>query len=202
MRVPSDLNKNYYMMKQIISYFLQGVIFSAPITITIYIIYITFNFIDGALQQYLQALLNINIPGLGILVLFVFLTLLGYFGQTIIARPFKRFFFRLLERAPLIKVIYSAIKDLFSAFAGKEKKFNKPVLVKVNQISALHKMGFITETDLAKINLLDHVAVYFPHSYNFSGEMFLVPKDQITPVDIPAADVMKFVVSGGVAGWD
>jgi uncharacterized membrane protein len=130
------------------------------------------------------------------------LAILGFIGQTIIARPFKRFFNRLLERIPIIKLIYSAFNDIFSAFAGKDKKFNKPVLVKVNTISELHKLGFVTETDLSKIDLLDFVAVYFPHSYNFSGEMFIVPVNQIKEIDIPAADVMKFVVSGGIAGWD
>lgn len=189
-------------MKRIFSYFLQGVVYIAPIAVTIYIIFLVFNVVDGTLQRYLRHFLNINIPGLGIVVLFILLTLLGFLGQTILAQPIKRFFKRLLERAPLVKVIYSAFNDLFSAFAGKEKKFNKPVLVKVNHISALHKVGFVTETDLSKIDLLDYVAVYFPHSYNFSGEMFIVPKDQVTPIDIPAAEVMKFAVSGGVAGWE
>jgi uncharacterized membrane protein len=144
----------------------------------------------------------VKIPGLGIIMLFVLLALLGYFGSTIIARPFKRLFAVLIEKAPIVKVIYSAFRDLFSAFAGKERKFNKPVLVKVNNISDLHKLGFVTESELERLGLHDMVAVYFPHSYNFSGEMFIVPADQVKAVDIPSADVMKFVVSGGVAGWN
>ncbi|MBI9068125.1 MAG: DUF502 domain-containing protein [Salinivirgaceae bacterium] len=189
-------------MKKIIAYFLQGVLYSAPIGITIYIIYMVFKVVDGSIQRFLLQLFNINIPGLGVVVLFILLALLGFLGSSIIAQPFKRLFKRILERAPLIKVIYSAFNDLLSAFAGKNKKFNKPVLVKVNTISNLEKLGFVTEQNLEKINELEKVAVYFPHSYNFSGELFIVPKEHIKPIDIPSADVMKFIVSGGVAGWD
>jgi uncharacterized membrane protein len=84
------------------------------------------------------------------------------------------------------------------AFVGKEKKFNQPVRVKVNLISDLEKLGFITESDLSDLGIKDKVAVYFPHSYNFSGELFIVPVSQITPLDVPAGVLMKFIVSGGV----
>ncbi|NJK97636.1 MAG: DUF502 domain-containing protein [Bacteroidales bacterium] len=84
------------------------------------------------------------------------------------------------------------------AFVGKEKKFNQPVLVKVNTISELEKLGFITESDLSDLGIKDKVAVYFPHSYNFSGELFIVPVNQITQLDVPAGNLMKFIVSGGV----
>ena len=90
---------------------------------------------------------------------------------------------------------------MFSAFVGKEKKFNKPVLVLVNPISNLEKLGFVTEEDLTKIDELDKLAVYFPHSYNFSGELFIVPKVQVKALNIAPSDVMKFIVSAGVSGW-
>ena len=62
----------------------------------------------------------------------------------------------------------------------------------------LKKMGFVTQTDLTELKIKDKVAVYFPHSYNFSGELFIVPNEHITPLDIPAAEAMKFIVSGGI----
>ncbi|MDZ7613723.1 MAG: DUF502 domain-containing protein [Flavobacteriaceae bacterium] len=90
----------------------------------------------------------------------------------------------------------------FLPLYGKEKKFNKPVLVLVNPISNLQKLGFLTEKDLSRLDELDKVAVYFPHSYNFSGELFIVPKAQVKRLDINPAEVMTFIVSGGVTGWD
>ena len=60
------------------------------------------------------------------------------------------------------------------------------------------KPGFLTAEDLSSIDLKGHVAVYMPHSYNFSGNIFIVPKENVIPVNIPSVDFMKFIVSGGI----
>lgn len=189
-------------MKKLINYFLQGILYIAPIGITAYIIYVVFTFVDSLLKEKLEALLDVYIPGLGLVIIVILLIIIGMIGQTIIARPIKLFFERLLARIPLLKVIFSAFTDLFSAFVGKERKFNRPVLVLVNPISNLEKLGFLTEDDLSIIDEKEKVAVYFPHSYNFSGELFIVPKELVRQIDINPAEVMKFIVSAGVAGWD
>lgn len=199
------LSLNHYKyrhMKKLINYFLQGILYIAPIGITGYIIYLMFTFVDSLLRDTLEDLLDVYIPGLGVVIIVFLLILIGLIGQTIIARPFKFFFRRLMRRIPLLKVIFSAFNDLFSAFVGKERKFNRPVIVLVNPISNLEKMGFLTEDDLSLINEREKVAVYFPHSYNFSGELFIVPKAQVRPIDLNPAEVMKFIVSAGVAGWE
>lgn len=186
-------------MKKIINYFLQGLLYIAPLGITAYIIYVIFHFTNNLLGDVLERFLKIDIPGLGIVVVFFFLVLAGIIGRSIIVRPFKNLFNRLIEKIPLLKLIYSALNDLLSAFVGKEKKFNKPVIVLVNPISNLEKLGFLTEEDLTKINEKDKVAVYFPHSYNFSGELFIVPKTQVRILDVDPAVAMKFIVSGGIS---
>jgi|TARA_B110000967_G_C18778000_1_gene506639 uncharacterized membrane protein len=186
-------------MKKITNYFLQGLLYIAPIGITAYILYVIFNFTDNLLNDILKKFLKTDIPGLGLVLLFFFLVLIGMIGRSILARPFKNLFNRLIEKTPILKLIYSALNDLFSAFVGKEKKFNKPVIVLVNPISNLEKLGFLTEEDLSKIDERDKVAVYFPHSYNFSGELFIVPKDQVRSLNISPAVVMKFIVSGGIS---
>ena len=116
------------------------------------------------------------------------------------ARPFKTLVNRVVSRAPLIKVIYSSLRDLFSAFVGKEKKFDQPVVFTLNTVSDIQKLGFITRKDLSALALKDKVAVYCPHSYNFSGELFIVPINLIRPVDVPSSEAMKLIISGGVAG--
>jgi len=189
-------------MKKLVYYFLQGLLYIAPIGITVYIIFLLFNFVDNLLRARLEELLGIYIPGLGFVVIIVLLILVGMIGQTIIARPFRYFFRRLLVKVPLLKVIISAFKDLFSAFMGKGRKFSRPVLVTVNPVTNLQKMGFLTEEDLSMLEETDKVAVYFPHSYNFSGELFIVPREQVRPLDLNPAEVMKFIVSAGVAGWE
>lgn len=85
--------------------------------------------------------------------------------------------------------------------SGK-KKFNQPVVVLVNKSLGIEKLGFLTEEDLSSIDIDGKVAVYFPHSYNWSGELSLVPHELVRKIDIPPAEVMKFIVSAGVAAWD
>ena len=186
-------------MKKLTSYLLQGLLYLAPITITIYVIYLAFDFSDNVSQEVLSPLVGREIPGLGILVMLVLLTLLGYLGQTIIARPFKVFFSKIIRTIPLLELIYAAIKDFFSAFVGKDKKFNKPVMFKINPEDSARRIGFITNEKLDGFGAKELVAVYVPFSYTFTGETYLVSKEAITPIDAPASEVMKFLVAGGVA---
>ncbi len=185
-------------MNRIFKYLLQGILYIAPMAVTVYIIYIVFDFLDNILSGVL-VYLQLDFPGIGLLVIILFLIMVGYFGQTILANPLKSFFRATIMKIPILNVVYSAFSDLFSAFVGKEKKFNKPVLVLMNPETNVYKLGFLTEDDLTVLGEYDKVAVYFPHSYNFSGEMFIVPKDQVKPVKLNAGEVMKFIVSGGVS---
>ena len=192
-------------MKKLTSYFLQGLLFLAPISITFYVIYLVFDFSDNILQETISGMIGREIPGLGILIMVVFLTILGYVGQTVIARPFKDFFHKLIHTIPLLELIYSAIKDFFSAFVGKDKKFNKPVLFKINPNDNASRVGFITNDHLDAFGASELVAVYVPFSYTFTGETYLVSKDAIKSISAPASEVMKFLVAGGVAdvyGYD
>ena len=189
-------------MKKLINYLLQGLLYLAPLSITAYVVYAAFTFIDGLSQKILTRFFDIHIPGLGLLSLLVFLILIGILGRTIIAQPLKKIFRKIIDYIPLLNFIYSAFNDLFTAFVGKEKKFNQPVLVQVNLNSNLEKLGFITEEDLDVIQAEGKVAVYFPHSYNFSGELFIVPKAQIKNLDVNSSEMMRFIVSAGLTGWE
>jgi len=187
-------------MKKLTKYFLQGLLYIAPFGITVYVIYGIFTFTDSLLNDTLEKLLKVDIPGLGLVIIIFLIIFMGMIGNTIFAKPFEAVFRRFIDKTPFLKVIYSSLNDLFSAFVGKEKKFNKPVLVVVNPLTNLEK-GFLTEEDLSRLDEKDKVAVYFPHSYNFSGELYIVPKSQVKPVNIDPVDMMKFIVSAGISGW-
>ncbi|MCB0654961.1 MAG: DUF502 domain-containing protein [Saprospiraceae bacterium] len=187
-------------MKKLVNYFLQGLVFIAPLAITGYIIYLAFDVTDQFSRDLLSQFFDVRIPGAGLLMLIGFLILIGYLGQTIVARPLIVLIQKFIARTPILRDIYSALKDFIAAFVGKERKFNIPVLVLVNPVSNLEKLGFLTEEDLQILDEKEKVAVYFPHSYNFSGELFIVPRNQVRILDLPASEVMKFVVSGGVSG--
>jgi uncharacterized membrane protein len=185
-------------MKRITQYFLQGVLLVAPVAIIIYIIYSLFITVDGLLINKLESLLGFKVPGLGILVSFIFLTLLGFIGETALVRPLKKIVQKLIEKIPVLNLLYSSLNDLFSAFVGKEKKFNVPVKVLFNKENNLWKLGFVTRETMEAIGNKELAAVYFPHSYNFSGELYLIPSDRLIKIDISPAETMKFIVSGGV----
>jgi uncharacterized membrane protein len=141
------------------------------------------------------------VPGLGLLVIFTVITLTGYFGTKYFRNPFFQYFERLIERAPLTKFIYSSVKDLISAFVGEKKRFNHPVLVTIERNSHIQRVGFITNDSLKSLDLGEEmVAVYLPFSYSFTGELVILPRENIKPIDASGTNMMKFVISGGVSG--
>lgn len=185
-------------MKRLFKYFLQGLLLLGPLAVTLYTVYLMFHYVDRLIGDPLKEHYQLDIPGIGIVVLFISLTLLGLIAQTIIVQPFSWFTRRLLKRLPLLNVIYTSINDLFTAFVGKEKKFTVPVRVCTDKSNNLWKIGFITEKNLVEFGMPGMVAVYFPFSYSINGEMMMVPETSIMPIDLSPSEVMKFVVSGGV----
>ncbi|OFX22350.1 MAG: hypothetical protein A2033_09815 [Bacteroidetes bacterium GWA2_31_9] len=178
-------------MKNLLSYFLQGLLLIAPIGLTIFVLYRLLLWIDN--------ILPFKFPGLGLIVILVAVTFLGFIGKTFLARPFVMFFEGIIKRTPFVKIIYTSLKDLFSAFVGKEKKFKHPVLVKINNETNIEKIGFLTSKDLSLIGLKNNkVAVYCPHSYAFSGELIIVPSENVITLNISSAEAMKFIISGGI----
>lgn len=189
-------------MKRLIRYFFQGLLYIAPVAVTLYVIVFTFTWLDGLLRNLevfnREPFSKFSFPGLGLITILLFVTVIGFFGQRLITTPISAFFSRMLEKAPLIKVIYSSVKDLLSAFVGKERKFDKPVLVSLDDTGVLKRLGFITSDDLSDLGIDDKISIYLPSSYGVLGELYIVPKDKIEPIDVNSADVMKFIVSGGV----
>jgi len=186
-------------MNKLIRYFLQGLLLLSPVAITIYAIVVTFQFIDGLLLQDLTDLIGFKIPGLGIIIIVTFITLIGILGSSILIKPLLSSIDAFISKAPLVKIIYTSIKDFMSAFVGKEKKFTEPVLVKMSMDSDLEKIGFVTQHDLSALGIEPgKVAVYMPFSYALSGSLFIVPVANIKPLNTNSTEVMKFVVSAGV----
>ncbi|MCR8556370.1 DUF502 domain-containing protein [Mucilaginibacter sp. BJC16-A38] len=198
-------------MKQIASallrYFIKGLLIVVPLGAAFLLIFWAVKSLDSALNlsDYLwkdpKTGKPMYIPGLGIVNVIVLILIAGILVTNVVTDPIKRWFNRWLNRLPLFKFLYSSIKDLTEAFVGEEKKFNEPVLVEINEFG-LKKIGFMVQKDLAALNLPGEVAVYFPWSYSFAGQVVIIPADKVKPIDKSAADMMKFVISGGVSGLD
>ena len=178
-------------MKRLLNYFLQGLLYIVPISVTLYVVYWGFVKIDG--------ILPFKFPGLGVIVIFLIITIIGYVGNVVIKSPFNSFFQKMLEKAPLLKTIYTSVKDLMKAFVGKKRGFTEPVFVKLYENSTIERIGFVTNKDLKALNQSgEKILVYLPHSYAFSGQLFVVDKSYVRSIDASSAEIMKLIVSGGV----
>jgi len=156
--------------------------------------YIIFNLLDSLDSQFF-----VQYRGTGLIVLIAIIMIVGFLGSTFISIPVVQIFEEAIIRIPLVGIIYSSLKDLVGAFVGDKKKFNQPVLFFINKENGIRKIGFLTQEDLHFLSLKDAMMVYCPHSYALSGELFIVPSASITPLALPASDVMKMIISGGVS---
>ena len=177
--------------RRLLGYFLRGILFVTPILITGYVIVATVQFLDGLIPGLY--------PGVSVAVILLGITLIGVYSYSFVFQWVLGVFERLIFRTPGLKLLYSSVKDLLMGFSRNRKLFKQPVMVVVNKEASVHKLGFITQENLQSIGIGDMVAVYFPHSYNFSGELFVVPRENVRVLkDFPSANAMKFIVTGGV----
>ncbi|MEN0016356.1 MAG: DUF502 domain-containing protein [Bacteroidota bacterium] len=183
---------NKPLLNNLLAYFLRGLLLVVPFALTGYIISLALNWIDR--------IIKLNIPGLGIAILLVTITFFGYLGSNLLVKSLLDLVESLVNRIPLISTLYTWLKEFTAAFVGNKKKFDQPVLVVVNQQEEIRRLGFVTQHALDGLHLPGSVAVYLPHSYNFSGNLYLIPRQAVTPLAISSTEVLKFILSGGVTG--
>lgn len=178
-------------MKTLLRYLAQGALIAVPIAVTLYVVY--------ALVRAMDGVLGLPVPGLGLVVTLALLILLGFVASGVIGKRLVVFAEGLLQRLPLVKILFGAVKDLVGAFVGDRKGFDHPVVV---ELPGGHGklFGFATRQEVPLAGLGDHVAVYFPQSYNFAGNLVAVPRASVKPLDVKSAELMSFVISGGIAG--
>jgi uncharacterized membrane protein len=191
------------MMRKLFNYFLQGLLITVPIVVTFVVLFKSIIWIDSLLPFQIPVKIpgypDIDVPGLGILALFFIITVFGYFASTLVANPLFTIMEKLLGKTPLLKIIYSSVKDLIEAFVGEKKRFTQPVLVTMTNEPVIQRIGFVTENDLTTLGIpLGKLAVYFPFSYGFNGQLFIVPAENVTPINASGTEMMKFIISGGV----
>ncbi|MET3115018.1 putative membrane protein [Pedobacter sp. CG_S7] len=189
--------------RALLNYLIKGLLIVLPISLSVLIVIWGVTNVDSWLN--VNNILGVdpttgasrNIPGLGLALVLGIILVAGIFVTNFVTEPMLRWFQKIMNRLPILKFIYSSIKDLTEAFVGDEKKFNQPVLVEVE--GELKRIGFLTRSDLEAIGLPGEAVVYFPFSYSFAGQVYVVKRDKISLLKMSAADAMKLVVSGGVS---
>jgi uncharacterized membrane protein len=179
-------------MRRLVGYFARGLVLLAPLAVTVWICWVVFTKVDGWL--------GLPIPGAGFVATLLLITLVGFFGSNLLTRSAVGALEALMGRLPFVRLLYGSTKDLLNAFVGEKRRFDKPVLVTIVPDGSVRLVGFVTQESLQHLGLSSHVAVYCPHSYNFSGQLYVVDAGQVEPLDVASADAMAFVVSGGVSG--
>lgn len=180
------------MGKRLVRYFVRGCLVSVPLALTGWLIFVTFRFIDD--------LLRIGIPGVGFVLTISLVTLIGLFTSNVVGKRLFQIVDRFLSGMPLVKLLYNSIKDLIRAFVGDQKSFDRPAAVLIGP-SGARVLGFVTRDALHVLGMPEHVAVYFPQSYNFAGQLLVVPRENVELLDASSAEIMTFIVSGGVSGF-
>lgn len=182
-----------FSYRAILRYFIQGVLVLAPIAITGYLLFWLFDKVDRILRPV------VDIPGIGFLIIIVFVILVGLVSSSFLMGSFLNFFDTWLEKTPGVKFIYTSVKDFFEAFAGNKRRFDKPILVNV-LAEEVWMIGFLTSEDMHRFELgAEYVSAYVPQGYNIAGQLYLVKRERIRKLEhLAASEAMKFAVTGGV----
>ena len=177
-------------MTRLLNYFLRGLVVVVPLALTIYVCAVIFTTIDSWL--------GLPIRGVGFLITIVLIVVVGALASSFVTRSLITALDNVLERLPFVRLLYSSAKDMLNAFVGEKRRFDKPVLVAVSNDRAVKVLAFLTSDSLSSLGLADQVTVYMPQSYGFAGHILIVPADRVERIDADAAEVMAFIISGGV----
>jgi uncharacterized membrane protein len=175
---------------RLLNYFFRGLIVLAPAVVTVYVFWLIFSAVDRWM--------GFDVPGVGILVTVVLITLFGFLTSSVLARWLVKLVDNTFNRLPLVRLVYSSTRDLLDAFVGEKRRFDRPVVVSTSADGVEKAFGFVTQQAMARFGLEDHVTVYLPFSYTFTGVIRIYPTSNVKPLATDSAELMAFVVSGGV----
>ena len=177
-------------MARLLNYFVRGLVVVVPLALTIYVCALIFITIDSWLA--------LPVRGAGFVLALVMITVVGALASSIVTRSLLTAVDKLFDRLPFVRLLYSSAKDMLNAFVGEKRRFDKPVLVSISNDRAVKVLAFLTSESLASLGVEDSVTVYMPVSYGFSGHIIVVPADRVQRIYADAAEVMAFIISGGV----
>jgi len=184
-------------------HFMRGVLVTVPVVVTVYVLYFLFQKIDGLLSPLLARLLGYSIPGMGLVVTLALIVLAGIlthysvFGTRLYALGEILFI-----RTPLVRAIYSAVKQLVGAFTISQKKmFDQVVLIEYPR-KGIYSVAFASSSVLLAVRgtRAEYLTVYVPSTPTpVTGWVVLVPREDVIPVDLTIEEAVKILLSGGIA---
>jgi len=177
-------------MTKLLNYFLRGLVVVVPLAVTVYVCRLIFLKIDSWL--------GLSIPGVGFVLTLAVILVVGFLASNLIALSVISALDRLFDRLPFVRLLYSSTKEMLNAFVGEKRRFDKPVLASLTADGSVKVLAFLTSESLASLGVVDHVTVYTPQSYGLAGHILVVPANRVQRINADAAEVMAFIISGGV----
>ncbi len=175
---------------------MNGIIVLVPILLTVWIVTKVFSILDNLTGKLFDRVLNI--PGMGIVLSLVIITIVGYLATTWLTKSLFTWADKFMSRIPGVKTLYNLIKDTLSSFVGEKRSFSKVAAVRIPG-TEMKLLGFVTSEDCAHIGYPGYSSVYVMQSMQWAGNTILVPIEDIEIVNVSAEEAMKFIVSAGIA---
>lgn len=190
------------------AYFFTGILITAPLGLTLYIVWIVINFVDTKIKNLIppayhpEAYLPFKIPGFGIVVVFIGLTLIGALSAGVLGRIFVRLSERFVNRMPVVRSIYNAMKQIIeTVFSNQSTAFREVVMIEYPR-KGIWSLGFLTgktEGEVQELTDDEVLNVFIPTTPNpTSGFLLFVPKQDVRHLDMAVEDGIKMIVSAGI----
>jgi uncharacterized membrane protein len=200
--------RKHGFMARLRNYFLTGLVVAAPIGLTVYITTWFVDLVDTWFVPLIPAqyqpdkYLPFDIPGLGLIVALVLLTVLGALTANFFGQALLNFAESLVERMPIVRSIYSALKQIFETVLSKSNNSFREVALVEYPRKGIYTLAFITtaaRTDLPGLEGQEMIGVFVPTTPNPTGGFFLyLPRGDIRVLDMSVEDGLKMIVSLGI----
>ncbi len=189
-------------MKTIRRIFLTGLLISLPTLITIYVLVFTFRLLDSLLGDLLRLYFGRSVPGLGFVITILLIFVIGLIGANVFGHKMIRWLETAFTRLPLVKPVYSAARQIIDAFSARGREIFQSVVLLEYPRRGIYALGFTTVEAAPEIQHRTEqevITVFLPTTPNpTSGFLLLVPKEELTPLDMPVEAALKLIISGGV----
>jgi uncharacterized membrane protein len=197
------------IMSRIRTYFLTGLIVAGPVAVTLWLIWWFVTWVDNLVRPFIpvaylpETYLPVNIPGLGLIIVFIALTLLGFLTANLIGRKLIEFGDSLLNHMPIVRPIYRTAKQIFQTlFSKSDSSFRRVGLVEFPS-PGMWSLVFLTQSPTTEISdrlpPTEHVSAFMPCTPNpTTGFFFYVPRHAVIDLDITVEQAMTLIMSAGI----
>ncbi len=187
-------------MKSLSRFFIKGTLVLLPLVATLYIFYALFSAIDGFGHRILSLWIAEEsiLTGIGFLLTAALVVLIGYASSNWLGASVFGMLDRWMMEEPITKGVYGAVRETIASISGKSAVFDKVAAVNFPELG-FQRVGFVTQEEVSFMDGGEaQVMVYFPHSFQVSGNMLIVPKKNVRYLDLPKETAIKMIMSAGI----